>query len=144
MTPYRVLMVLLYAPFLFVGFLFPGFFLYGRIRLPGRATFAGTWFSWSLVDILVMILPLVLMLAVQYIPLLLANRIVLVGPGGMFVLLVINIAHIIGVLLLVLPISAWLFLLSGRPYLGALVSALLVAWMFASSQVIAPVPIKLG
>jgi hypothetical protein len=54
---------------------------------------------------------------------------------------VINIFHIIGVLLMVVPISTWCFQLTGRPYLGAFVCAGLVAWFFASSQVIAPVPI---
>jgi hypothetical protein len=31
--------------------------------------------------------------------------------------------------------------ITGRIYLGALVNAALVAWMFTSSQVIAPIPV---
>ena len=91
-----------------------------------------------------MVIPLLLLLAVQYIPLLTKGRILLVGPGGMLALLTMNLFHIVGVLVMVIPISTWFFLLTGRPYLGATVNALLVAWMFASSQVIAPVPISTG
>ena len=65
----------------------------------------------------------------------------LVGPGGMFVFFVINLFHIMGVLIVVIPVSTWLFQLTGKIYLGAMTSAALVSWMFASSQVIAPIPI---
>jgi hypothetical protein len=54
-------------------------------------------------------------------------------PAGLF--------HIIGVLIVVIPLSTWLFQLTGKIYLGAMTSAALVSWMFASSQVIAPIPI---
>ena len=52
-----------------------------------------------------------------------------------------NRFHIIGVLLMVILISTWFYQLTGKIYLGALVNAALVAWMFTSSQVIAPIPI---
>ena len=44
-------------------------------------------------------------------------------------------------LLITIPLSTWFFLLTGKIYLGAILNAALVAWMFASSQVIAPLPI---
>jgi len=44
-------------------------------------------------------------------------------------------------LVLVIPLSTWLYQLTGSIYPGALTSAALVAWMFTSSQVIAPIPI---
>jgi hypothetical protein len=52
-----------------------------------------------------------------------------------------NLFHIIGVLILVIPISTWFFQLTGKIYLGAMVNAALVAWMFTSSQVIAAIPV---
>ena len=60
---------------------------------------------------------------------------------GMFVAFTHNLIHVILVLVLVVPLSTWFFQLSGRIYLGAAVSAALVAWMFASSQVVAPIPV---
>ena len=51
-----------------------------------------------------------------------------------------SLFHLIGVLIMIVPLSTWFYQLTGKIYLGALVSAALVAWMFASSQVIAPIP----
>ncbi|MBD3243486.1 MAG: alpha/beta hydrolase, partial [Chitinivibrionales bacterium] len=144
LTPFRWLMVALYAPMLFVGFVGTGYLLYGQLRLRVDTSFARTLLRWSLVHIATLVLPLLMLLAVQYVPLLLADRVVLAGPGDMLALLTINVFHIVGVLILLLPLSAALYLLTGRPYVGATVSALIVAWMFASSQVIAPVPIATG
>lgn len=45
------------------------------------------------------------------------------------------------VLALTALISTWCYLLTGKIYLGALVNALWVAWLLASSQVIAPIPV---
>jgi len=141
LTPYRVKMALLYFPFLLVGFLQTGVFLHGQMRPPQRPTPVKTFLYWSFTNIMTMVLPLLLFLAVQYVPLFLNGYIPLVGPGGMFVSFVINLFHIIGVLIVVIPLSTWLFQLTGKIYLGAMTSAALVSWMFASSQVIAPIPI---
>jgi hypothetical protein len=59
----------------------------------------------------------------------------------MFIAYTHNLFHIIAVLILVIPISTWFYQLTGRIYLGAMISAALVAWMFVSSQVIAPIPV---
>ena len=141
LTPYRAKMAFLYFPFLLVGFLQTGLFLHGQMRPPQRPTTVGTFFHWSSTNIMIMVLPLLLFLAVQYVPLFFNGFIPLVGPGGMFVSFVINLFHIIGVLVVVIPISTWLFQLTGKIYLGAMTCAALVAWMFASSQVIAPIPL---
>ncbi|MCP4678985.1 MAG: alpha/beta fold hydrolase [Deltaproteobacteria bacterium] len=141
LTPYRVLMFGLYYPFLLIGFLQLGFFLHGQLRLPRKATWLKTYLSWTGGGLFALIAPLILFLAVQYVPLFTTQAIPLVGPGGMFVMFIINIFHIIGVLALIIPVSTWCYQLTGRPYLGALLCAALVAWMFTSSQVIAPVPI---
>jgi len=141
LTPYRLLMAMLYYPFLLVGFLQLGFFLHGQLRRAAAASWLDTFARWTLVGLIVLVTPLVVHLAIQYVPLLACDTIPLVGPGGMFVLFVIDIFHIIGVLAMVVPISTWCFQLTGRPYLGAFLCAGLVAWFFASSQVIAPVPI---
>lgn len=144
LTPRRWLLALQYAPLLFIGFIGMGVFLYGQLRLRPLSSPVTTCTKWSAVYVAVVVLPLVVLLAVQYVPLLLVNRIPLVGPGGMLTLLTINVFHIVGVLMLIIPVSTWLFLRTGRPWLGALVNALLVAWMFAGSQVVAPMPVGTG
>jgi pimeloyl-ACP methyl ester carboxylesterase len=141
LTPYRFGMCLLYFPFLLVGFLQVGFFLHGQVRGPKASTWSRTYLSWSLRNILVMVVPLILFLLVQYLPLFTAGVVPFVGPGGMLVSFTMNLFHIIGVLVLILPVQTWFFQLTGRPYLGAILNAAIVAWMFASSQVIAPIPV---
>jgi hypothetical protein len=39
------------------------------------------------------------------------------------------------VLIMVIPIQTWFYQLTGRIYLGAVLNAALVTWMFVSSQV---------
>ena len=78
---------------------------------------------------------------IQYVPLLTAGIIPLVGPGGVLATFVMNLFHIIGVLVMVVPMSTWFYQQTGKIYLGAFLNAMLVAWMFTSSQVIAPIPI---
>jgi hypothetical protein len=141
LTPYRALMFLLYFPLLLLGFVFLGFFLHGQLRRPRQETWLKTFVSWSVSNVLVMVLPLVLFLAVQYVPLLTAGIVPFVGPGGSLASFTMNLFHIIGVLVMVVPISTWFYQLTGKVYLGALVNAALVAWMFTSSQVIAPIPV---
>jgi dienelactone hydrolase len=141
LTFYRAGMWFLYFPFLLLGFLLTGFFLHGPLRLPPRKTWQGTLFVWSAANTLALILPLILFLLVQYVPLLTRGLIPFVGPGGVLANFTMSLFHIIGVLIMVIPLSTWLFQLTGRPYLGAFVNAALVTWMFVSSQVIAPIPV---
>ncbi|MBU2550908.1 MAG: alpha/beta hydrolase [Proteobacteria bacterium] len=141
LTPQRAGIFLIYLPFLVLGFLLMGVFVHGQMRRPLRNTWLKTFASWSGANVLLMVAPLLAFLMVQYVPLLTTGAIPLVGPGGMFVSFVMNIFHIAGVLILVLPLSTWLYQLTGRIYLGALVNALLVTWMFVSSQVVAPIPV---
>ncbi|HEY9077744.1 MAG TPA: CocE/NonD family hydrolase [Anaerolineaceae bacterium] len=141
LTPYRVGMMFLYFPFLLIGFIQMGLFLHGQIKIKPRKGLISTFLAASGVNILVMVIPIILMLAVQYIPLLAGGTLPFVGPGGVMATFMINLFHIIGVLVIVLPVSTWLNLLTGKIAPGAVVNALLVAWMFASSQVIAPIPV---
>jgi pimeloyl-ACP methyl ester carboxylesterase len=141
LTPYRALMFLLYFPFLLIGFVFMAIFLHGQLRRPAKDSWIKTFASWSATNVLAMVVPLVLFLMVQYVPLLTVGIIPFVGPGGMMVSFTMNLFHIIGVLIMVVPISTWFYQLTGKIYLGALVNAALVAWMFTSSQVIAPIPV---
>jgi hypothetical protein len=78
---------------------------------------------------------------IQYVPLFTTGFIPLVGPGGMFVSFVLNLFHIIGVLLVVVPLSTWFYQITGKLYLGALLNSLIVTWMFVSSLVVAPIPV---
>ncbi len=141
LTPYRAKVCLLYFPFILVGFLGTGLFLHGQLRRPFKETWLRTFISWSFSNSFALISPLILLLMVQYIPLLTTGFIPFVGPGGMFVTFVLNLFHIVGVLLMTVPISTWFFQLTGKIYLGALVNAALVTWMFVSSQVVAPIPV---
>ncbi|MBW1950391.1 MAG: hypothetical protein JRJ18_12755, partial [Deltaproteobacteria bacterium] len=124
------LVALRYLPFVVTGFLFLGYFLHGIMRREPRTTPLRTFFWWSAVNLFIVIFPLILFLAIQYVPLFATGFIPFVGPGGMFVSFVINIFHVIGVLFLVIPLSTWFFQMTGRIYLGSVLSALLVTWMF--------------
>ena len=141
LTPYRAQLWFTYFPLLLVGFLLMGVFLHGQLRRPLKPTWFKTFISWSGFNIMVLVIPLVLLLLVQYIPLFINGTIPLVGPGGMLIAFTHNLFHIIAVLILVIPISTWFYQLTGRIYLGAIVNAGIVAWMFVSSQVIAPIPV---
>jgi len=141
LTPYRALMFLLYLPFLLIGFVLQGIFIHGQLRRPQKTTPLRTFAAWSLANIFALVAPLALFMLIQYVPLLTAGIIPLVGPGGVLATFVMNLFHIIGVLVMVVPISTWFYQQTGKIYLGAFLNAMLVAWMFTSSQVIAPIPI---
>ena len=104
-------------------------------------TWGKTFASWSVSAILVMTMPLWIQLGLQYIPILTLGVVPFVGPASALVGFVLNLIHIIIVMLMVLPLSTWFFQLTGNIYVGAFLNALLVTWMFASSQVIAPIPV---
>jgi hypothetical protein len=141
LTPYRFLMFLIYFPFLLIGFLLMSVFLHGQFRHRIKETWLKTWGSWSVTNVLAMIVPLILFLLIQYVPLLTAGVIPFVGPGGSMASFTMNLFHIIGVLIMIVPISTWFYQLTGKIYLSAILNAALVAWMFTSSQVIAPIPV---
>jgi dienelactone hydrolase len=141
LTPERAWLCLRYFPFILVGFVFMGVFLHGQIRRPAKESRLATWLSWSFWNLVAMIMPVILFLLIQYVPLFTTGFIPLVGPGGMFVAFIHGLFHIIGVLIVVVPLSTWFYQLTGKIYLGALLNALIVTWMFVSSQVVAPIPV---
>ena len=141
LTAERAWLCLRYFPFILVGFVFMGVFLHGQLRRPGKRRRMATWMSWSFWNLVAMITPIILFLMIQYVPLFTTGFIPLVGPGGMFVSFILNLFHIIGVLIVVVPLSTWFYQLTGKVYLGALLNALIVTWMFVSSQVVAPIPV---
>jgi len=141
LTPYRWVLFLLYLPFILVCFLFTGPFLHGQLRRPKKETWLKTFLHWSFWNVLALVGPLVLLLAFQYVPLFTTGFIPLEGPGGLFAVFLINLFHILALLAITSILSTFFFQVTGKVYLGALVNALLVVWMFASSQVIAPIPI---
>jgi dienelactone hydrolase len=141
LTPYRAGLWLTYFPFLAVGFLLMGVFLHGQLRRPPKSNWWRTFINWSMFNILVLVIPLVVLLIFQYGPLFAIGTIPLVGPGGMFIAFTHNLFHIIGVLIMIAPLSTWFYQLTGKIYLGAVLNAALVAWMFVSSQVVAPIPV---
>jgi len=141
LTPYRFLMMLLYFPLFLLGFIQVNILLQAQLRpKPGKTHFA-TILRKSLVGILVMVIPLMFMMALQYVPLYLTGVVPFVGPGGALVGFVINIEHMIVLLALMIPIGTVLYEATGSVYPGAVLNALIVTWMFTSSSVIAPLPI---
>jgi hypothetical protein len=140
LTPYRWRMFLLYLPWILVCFPQTGAFLHGQLRRPPRTTPMRTFFGRSWENVVALCLPVVLFLAVQYIPLFTTGFIPFEGPNGLFVVFVINLVHVLALLAITAVISTWFFEWTGRIYLGAILNALLVAWSFAASQVIAPIP----
>jgi len=141
LTPYRVGMLALYFPFLLLGFLGTGAFLHGMVRRPPKATWWRTFVDWTVANVLIQIVPLALFVVLQYVPLLLFDVVPLVGPGGVMATFVMTMFQLLLVLALTAVVSTWCYLLTGKIYLGALVNALWVAWLLASSQVIAPIPV---
>jgi dienelactone hydrolase len=141
LTPYRLKLWFTYFPLLTVGFLLMGVFLHGQLRRPLKANWWLTFINWSAFNMLVTVTPLLLLLLFQYLPLFTVGTMPLVGPGGMFIAFTHNIFHIIGVLIMVIPVSTWFCQISGQIYLGAVLNAALVTWMFVSSQVVAPIPV---
>ncbi|MGE5838447.1 MAG: dienelactone hydrolase family protein, partial [Deltaproteobacteria bacterium] len=141
LTRERAWLCLRYFPFLLIGFVFMGVFLHGQIRGPAKGNRLATWVSWSLWNVFAMVTPIILFLMVQYVPLFTSGLIPLVGPGGMFVAFIHGLFHIIGVLIIVVPLSTWFYQLTGKIYLGAFVNAMIVTWMYVSSQVVAPIPV---
>ncbi len=140
-TGYRFLMFLLYLPFLLIGFIQLGIFLNGQLRPPEKSTWFRSFLHRTGRGLLVMLVPLLIHIAIQYIPLFTSGFIPFVGPGAALVGFVINLAHIILVLIMMIPISTFFYQVTGDIYTGALLNALLVAWMFTSSSVIAPIPV---
>jgi hypothetical protein len=124
-----------------LGFTLNGILIQGQLRRPGKGNWLKTWASRTASSLFAQLAPIVFLLLVQYVPLFTTGFIPFVGPGGMFVSFMINLFHIIGVLAMTTPISTWYYELTGKVYLGAFINALLVSWMFTSSQVIAPLPI---
>lgn len=141
LTAYRWLMMLIYFPLFLVGFLQVNILLQAQLRpVPGKSWLHNVVRK-SLIGFLVMLPPLLLIMAVQYIPLFTTGFVPFVGPGGALVGFVINIEHMLVLLAMMIPLGSFLYEATGTIYPGAILNALLVTWMFTSSSVIAPLPI---
>jgi len=141
LTLHRAKLWFTYFPFLLMGFVLIGIFLHSQLRRPQKAIWLKTFVTWSTFNILVLIIPLILFLLLQYVPLFTIEAIPFIGPAGMFIAYTHNLFYIIGVLIMITPISTWFYQLTGKIYLGALLNAALVTWMFVSSHAIAPAPV---
>jgi hypothetical protein len=141
LTAYRFGLWLVYFPWLLVGFVLMGVFLHGRMRRPMKPTWMKTLAGWTAANLMLVIGPLAALLLIQYVPLFSGGSVPLVGPGGMLIAFTHNLIHIMLVLMMIVPLSTWFFQLTGKIYLGAVVSAALVTWMLTASQVVAPIPI---
>ncbi len=141
MTSYRWLMMLVYFPLFLIGFIQVNILLQAQLRPKPGKTWWQTVLRKSVVGIFVMVVPLLINMAIQYIPLFTTGFVPFVGPGGALVGFVINIEHMIILLAMMVPISSVLYEATGSVYPGAILNALIVTWMFTSSSVIAPLPI---
>jgi hypothetical protein len=88
-----------------------------------------------------MAIPLLLHMALQYVPLFINGWVPFVGPGGALVGFVINLEHMLLIQVMMIPIASVLFEVTGDITTGAILNALIVTWMFTSSSVIAPLPV---
>ncbi|MBI9051056.1 MAG: alpha/beta hydrolase [Anaerolineaceae bacterium] len=140
-TFYRFLMFLLYLPFFFLGFWQMGIFLHAQIRPKAGKNWFTNFVQRTILNWAVMLIPLLIHLAIQYIPIYLGGTVPFVGPSAALVGFVMNLFHMVVVLLLIIPVSTYFSELTGKIYLGAMINAMLVTWMFTSSSVIAPIPV---
>ncbi|MBN1635531.1 MAG: alpha/beta fold hydrolase [Deltaproteobacteria bacterium] len=140
LTPYRFNMFMIYFPFLLFGFLILTTFIHGQLRPEGKNTWLKTYFSWTLSNVLALIVPIFLFLLIQYVPLLTTGFIPFEGPGGVFVVFIIELFFIMLSLTICMILSTWFYQITGTIYLSALMNAFVITWLFASSQVIAPIP----
>ena len=141
LTPFRFLMFLEYFMLFLIGYLQFNIFLQGQLKSEPRSGWLKTSLFNSVRNILIICIPLLIILAVQYIPLLTTGFVPFVGPGGALVGFVINLEHMIVLLIMMIVISTFLYQRTGSIYTGAFVNAMIVSWMFTSSSVIAPLPI---
>ena len=58
-------------------------------------------------------------------------------PGVVFIL---ELFFIMLTLALVMILSTWFYQITGKIFLSAFMNAMIVTWLFASSQVVAPIP----
>lgn len=141
LTFYRAGMMLLYWPFVLFCFLVTGAFLHGQIRRPADNGWRKVFAARSGYASLALCLPLILFLAVQYVPLFTTGFIPFVGPNGLFVAFVINLFPVVMLFAITAIISTRMHQLTGTVYAGAILNSLIITWVFASSQVIAPIPV---
>ncbi len=141
LTGYRWLMTLLYFPLFLLGFLQVNILLQGQLRSAPGKNWWHNIIRRSLIGMLVMLPPLLLIMAIQYIPLFTTGFVPFVGPGAALVGFVINIEHMVVLLAMMIPLSSFFYEATGNIYTGSVLNALIVTWMFTSSSVIAPLPI---
>lgn len=141
LTPFRVLMFLEYFVLFLAGYLQFNIFLQGQLKTSDRGGRLRTSVINSLRNILIILVPLLIIMAVQYIPLYTTGFVPFVGPGGSMIGFVINLEHMCVLLIMMIFISTFMYNHTGTIYTGAFVNAMIVAWMFTSSSVIAPLPI---
>ncbi len=140
-TPFRALLFIEYSLLFFPGFKQLHRFLFIQLRPEPKKTLFGTWINDSLRAIAVMVIPIIIMMAAQYVPLFTAGIVPFTGPGSSLVGFMMNLEHMAVLLSLLLPIGAWLYRLTGNICAGSITSAMIAAWFFTTSSVIAPIPV---
>lgn len=141
MTPYRWLMMLLYFPMFLAAFIYFNILLQAQLRPAPGKSWLHTIIRKSLIGFAVILPPLLLLMAIQYIPLFTTGFVPFVGPGGALVGFVINLESTIVLLALMIPMGSVLYEATGNIYIGSILNALIITWAFTSSSVIAPLPI---
>ena len=91
MTPYRWLMMLLYFPLFLAAFIYFNILLQAQMRPAPGKSWLHTIIRKSLIGFAVILPPLLLLMAIQYIPLFTTGFVPFVGPGGALVGFVINL-----------------------------------------------------
>ena len=141
LTSYRWGMLLLYFPLFLIGWIQVNILTQAQLRPASLGDGFRNALKKSWRGILVMIIPLLFYMALQYIPLYAAGIVPFIGPGSGLIGFVINLEHMCVLIALMIPIAAFFYEATGSVYLGAILNALIVAWMFTSSSVVAPLPV---
>lgn len=140
-TVYRFLMFIEYFILFLAGYFQFNIFIQAQIRPIAHDSWLVTAVLSSIRNILVIVIPLLVIIAVQYIPLLFSGVIPFTGPGGALIGFVINIEHMCVLLFMMIVLSTFIYNCTGAIYTGMFINAMIVSWMFTSSSVIAPLPI---
>ncbi|MDC7124237.1 MAG: hypothetical protein PQJ46_01635, partial [Spirochaetales bacterium] len=140
-TPFRFIMFLEYFILFLIGYLYFNIFLQVQLCGMPKNNIIKSSIIFSIRNIVIVIAPLLIIVAIQYIPLFLGGNVPFSGPGGALIGFIMNIEHMCVLLIMMIFISTFAYNLTGKIYLGSFLNALIVSWMFTSSSVIAPIPI---
>jgi hypothetical protein len=130
LTPLRALYFPIYLLFTIPFFLIEGVWLVGLLRVAQKSSWLHTQTQWTLYATFIKTIPYITIAGLQF---LIAYAIgILLFPGAVGFLLLFMIG-LIPLFLLTPSLLTWSYRISNRIYIGALLSALILAWSLAAT-----------